>query len=298
MSNLQLYIREYFADFVGYVLGAKAAPDGSMFAFSYSSLHKLATSPRHFFLHTVERRYAPQPDKDTDAILLGKTLHHILLECYCRGESMSSSRYQPIQQHDRRTKQGKADAEAQAAEFAADGLIPVPPDVWQTAQGLIYALIGMYKHKGQRYPVNAEAMRILDGAIATEVAFSYICPVHKIPIRGVIDEIGRDADGYLYFADLKSMRAVDGKSVFYAARDNGYDLQAYVYAEAIYQIYGDRPRCGYLVCAGEGEHTNVVRLTLNDMSAGRDKYNRAVAAYNACCFEPQDFLKSYDFFNE
>lgn len=305
MNKLQHYATQYLAPFYDYVTGRKPAPNGDYFAFSYSSIAQLAKSPLHFFVYVVESKFEPQPDAETDAQLVGKILHNIVLDRYCMGRNL---RYAPSVEWcglSRATKEGKALAplfeQWQSLMAEADGAQRVPPVLWDKANALADALTGVYTFGGKVLNLNPKAAEILTYAVDTEKAFTYTCPKFNVPIRGFIDLVGRAPDGALYTADLKSLRSVDGKSLRWAIRDSGYDLQAYLYTNAVTHLYGEPCKDAYLLCVGEELHSNTVKFTDLDLIAAKQTYIKAMRCFADCVLDseiagaPTPFLKSYTF---
>jgi hypothetical protein len=297
---LHSYIDKYLAPFYDYVTGRKPSPKGDYFAFSYSSIAQLAQSPLHFFIYVVESKFAPKDKDDTDAQLVGKVFHNIVLDRHCMGRNLRYAEADEWCGLSRATKEGKVLGalfeQWQAMQQQATPEIQrVPKSVWDKAEALAYAVTGCYSFGGKIEYINPRANDILSGAVDTEIAFSYACERFGVPIRGYIDLIGRTPDGGLYLADLKSLRAVDSKSVYYTVRDSAYDLQAYLYSEAAQRMYGERPRNCYLVCAGESIHSNIYEFSPTDLSEAGKKYRAAMRNFAACVMadEPTAFLRSY-----
>jgi exodeoxyribonuclease VIII len=224
---------------------------------SCSGMKALLKSPKHFdwWLKT---------DKEpTDAMKLGSAFHSRLLE----GPEIFASEFAVMEDHDARTKDGKA----YRAQFEAENLgkTVLKKDAMLKIEAMISSVLS-----------NKYASQLLNSkeGIAELAHFWISDDVH---CRGKFDFIRPD-DGII--VDVKTTADLMLENFERRAADLLYHMQAAFYLDGSSQIYGKTFSDFYIIAIENDEPFDVAVYLYNHQSIdqGRSTYKKALNVYRSC----------------
>lgn len=223
---------------------------------SSSRLKEILKSPAHFLIAQEER-------ESTAAMRFGTTVHCALLE-----PDRFAERYVVDPGFDRRTKEGKANAAAFAAEHAGMTLVSS-----EDLAAIARIREGLRKHE------TAHALLTLPDRLCEQSIF-WRDPITQIHQKVRPDlRIGLHAGSLI--VDLKKSRSADRFSFSKQCVELGYHVSAAMYCEGVRIAFGDKPRFAWLVVESSG----VVSLYEPDADLcelGEKRYRRALITLASC----------------
>lgn len=287
----------YLPDFFEYVNGLMPASlhTQKQFALSFTSISKLLENPLRFFEYVVNTKFLGA-STTTKAMLVGQIADDYILGRIVNGDA---AKYVGIKgDHKRNTKAGKAAYEAEIAQILNENepdITVVEKATYETAERVIFSLVGTYRYNKREYAVNPQAMKILvERAKGAKQRFVFDCPEFGLPITGEIDVWGQFEDGSYYIADLKSMADVSSNAFDWAIRDRLLALQAFTYRTAMREAFGITVSQCYIVAGCADNHSNIKLLTSRDILMGEELYRSALSKFSACLMNGgHSFIKSY-----
>jgi hypothetical protein len=212
-----------------------------------------ASTPAHLFARMNA------DESDSDAFRIGRALHcRILRPADYASEFVVSPRF------DRRTKDGKAEAEAFAA--AAGGRTVVTADEQATVDGMAGGLVG-----------HDAARELL--AMCAEREAVIVGDIDGVPCKARLDAFG---DGVL--VDVKSCVSAHPRAFARAVCEYGYDLQMAFYAEMLRQFTGTTPESVCIVAVEKSapHAVAVYEMRPTDIDSAYARALRSIRVYREC----------------
>lgn len=216
-----------------------------------SRLKALARSPLHFI---------SQDRQETRALLIGKAI-----DCAIFERDTFGHQYVRAPKFDRRTKDGKAQAEEFEREHA--GKVLLSEDDWRTVTGAVESLIN--------HPVAARALASGE---------SQVSAYWTDPLTGVACKMRADVWGAGVIVDLKSSRDASLEAFSRSAHAFGYHLQAGFYSMGYAAVEFREPE-SFLFVVVETEPPYAVAVYEADQAfrdAGRKEVQRLLIKYAEC----------------
>lgn len=227
-------------------------------AISKSGLDRIAKSPMHYAWEYLEGNRKT----DTEALALGRAFHTLLLEPELFDAEVAVS-----PKFDRRTKQGKADAEE--FDIAAAGRTVIDR-----------AQHGELTEMAAAIAAHPAARIVLEGKGRVEPSLFWTDADHGVDCRARFDWL-RD-DGLI--VDLKTTRSAHPDDWPRLAHDHRYHVQAAFYMEAYRRVTGKEP-AGFAFIAVEKVAPYGVSATFASpgfLDAGRLLWERDLETYARC----------------
>lgn len=240
----------------------------------HSALVQILRSPEHF-----KNYITPGGFKETPTLRFGTALHCAVLE-----PERFSQEYIESQKFDRRTKEGKAQAEA--FESSCAGKLPIEVDDMQTIKAII---------KKIEAHTQANGLRLRS---VTEKSYFWVDEDTGIMCRIRCDMVAVDEDGRLIaIIDLKTTADASQEAFRRSMDDYGYDLQAAFYVDAVKVAVG-REIPFYLLAVESGAPHGVAlyRVGPKTIEVGRVKYRMGLQLLEWC--RKNDSYPSYQPFCE
>lgn len=140
-----------------------------------------------------------------------------------------------------------------------------------------------YKNMGKYLRQCSATKNLLNGLSSTEKPFKM--EYEGFMITGKIDGVGKD-----YILDLKKVADASFQKVKWVIRDMLYDMQG-----AIYSLSEKKDKY-YLILIDNSCNVTVVRLCVETLKLGMDKFDGAINEFRRCV-EEDLFNSSYEFWN-
>lgn len=227
-------------------------------AVGHSSLVKIMRSPAHY-LEYITNKPGPTP-----AMLLGTAAHAAILE-----PALFSRDFVAAPSFDRRTKEGKALAEAWANDNA--GKTPLTPEQFEAVQGMSLAVQG-----------HAGAARLLGDGIAEGSAF-WTDAETGIGCKCRPDFTSMLDGNIVGIADVKTCADASTEEFARSMVKFGYDLQAAFYQDGIKAITGSTVPFYFVAVEKTAPYAVAVyRASDEVIEVGRAKYRGALQLMKWC----------------
>ncbi len=227
----------------------------------HSALLRILRSPEHFKHHTTT------PFKMTPTLKFGTAVHCAYLE-----PEIFSTRYKAAQKFDRRTKQGKADAEAFEQLMAETGCEMIEEDDLAAVKAILEKL---------RQHTRAESLRVMSVAeksyFWTDEETGVMCRIRCDLL--VLDEHGR----IVAIVDLKTTADASRDEFKRSIANYGYDVQAAFYTDAVKRAIGREVPFYFLAVESDAPHSVALyRIGQKSIEIGRSKYRMALQLLQWC----------------
>ena len=235
---------------------------------SFSSLKAFMQSPKHFYRYKTQK-------KTTDAMQDGVMFHESVLE-----PELFEKKYFVLNDSEicseiggakpRATNKYKEWVDQEVKKH--DGQIMISQEDFD-----LYTEMGKYLREC------SATKHLINGLIATEKPFKM--NYEGFMITGKIDGVGSD-----YILDLKKVADASFQKVKWVIRDMLYDMQG-----AIYSLAEDKQKY-YLIFIDSSCNVTVIKLCVETLKGGIDKFDGAVNEFRRCV-EEDLFYSSYEFWN-
>lgn len=227
----------------------------------HSALVRILRSPEHFLYYTTA------PFTPTPTMKFGTALHCAYLE-----PDLFASRYKTAPKFDRRTKQGKADAEAFEALMTETGGEHIDEDDLQA----VYAILAKLS-----LHVKAASFRI---KAVTEQSYFWIDEDTGITCRIRCDMLVVDEHGQIVaIVDLKTTTDASKEEFKRSICNFGYDVQSAFYTDAVKRAIGREVPFYFLTVESAAPHgVALYRMGERSIEIGRSKYRMALQLLQWC----------------
>lgn len=228
-------------------------------AINASGLRTLVTkTPFHYVYEKAN------PRKETSSTIFGTYVHHVVLE-------NGLSKFTPSPHCDRRTKDGKALAEAHAKECAEKGLISIDSEDYESL-----AQIDKEAKTNKLFQIllsNPEAIK--ERAVFATHADGFL-------MKGKVDLV-MSHDGEIILCDLKTSESIDAQDFSRSIYNYGYHSQMAFY-DMLLAMNGMKPT-RHLIAAIENKQPHCFRvfeIEPEAIEAGRVAIHHGLAEYAKC----------------
>lgn len=230
-------------------------------AVGHSGLVRIMRSPAHY------REYATNPPEPTAAMVMGTAFHAALLE-----PEIFGSTFVVAPKFDRRTKEGKAAAEAWEAENAGKTALPA-----EQMAAIEQMVASVRSHQG--------AANLLGGGLAEMSAF-WFDPETGIECKCRPDwlvTMEDRSDWITAIVDVKTCRDASADGFARAIATLGYDVQAAFYQDGIKAMTGKTVPFYFVAVETEPPYAVAAYKASDDLiEVGRTKYRGALQLLKWC----------------
>lgn len=235
-------------------------------AFSSSQLKALLRSPAHFYAETIAKEVKVE---ESTAMAMGTLVHTLLLE-----PELFDSEFVIGQKFDRRTKQGKEDAET--FEKLHQGKTVITQDDYDTAQAMVNNLLKlsisqeMQKHHGK-----------------TENSFFFTDPAFALSLRVRPDWHIAPCEAYPngLIVDVKTTDDARPQAFSKNCAKYAYDLSCAMYREGFQLCYGTAEKPDFIFLVAERNAPfNVKQYKASEqfLSVGESRYHMVKSILAEC----------------